>query len=136
MKEKYVLICAIAIIGLMNNLSAQNRFSDCAAVFLDKKMVVDDYSPKGKCIVDATAKGQLSVYTAVVENDTWRAVDKIAFKITIKDAKTKTLLSYSDVTYKDIDIQKVLSKCQKGDYILISLVKDQYALPHNEILVN
>ena len=60
---------------------------------------------------------------------------KISFKIILRDGATKTLLSYSDTTYEGIDIQKVLGKCKKGDAILISLVKDQYALPHNEILV-
>ena len=114
---------------------AQNKFSNCSAIFINQKMVVDDYSPKGKCLVQTATTGQLTVCTAVFENDKWRAVDKIPFRITIRDGETKTLLSFSDKTYKNIDINTVLSKCRKGDYILISVLKDEYALPHNEILV-
>jgi hypothetical protein len=136
MRNKYLILMVILMIAFTINLTAQNRFNECSAVFLNQKMIVDDYSPAGKCVIDANATGQLTVSTAVYENDTWRAVEKISFKITIRDSKTKTLFSYSDATYEEIDIKKVLAKCQKGDYILISLVKDLYALPHNEILVN
>jgi hypothetical protein len=136
MKNKYLILMAILMIAFTINIKAQNRFNECSAAFLNQKMIVDDYSPKGKCVIDANATGQLTVSTAVYENDTWRAVEKISFKITIRDNKTKTLFSFSDATYEDIDIKKVLAKCQKGDYILISLVKDLYALPHNEVLVN
>jgi hypothetical protein len=136
MKNKYLILMAILMIAFTINLTAQNRFNECSAAFLNQKMIVDDYSPAGKCVIDANATGQLTVSTAIYENDKWRAVEKISFKITIRDGKTKTLFSYSDATYEEVDIKKVLEKCQKGDYILISLVKDLYALPHNEVLVN
>jgi hypothetical protein len=42
---------------------------------------------------------------------------------------------FSDQTYKNILIQKVLAKCKKGDSILLITLNNQYALPHNEILV-
>jgi hypothetical protein len=136
MKNKYLTLIAILMIAFTINIKAQNRFNECSAAFLNQKMIVDDYSPKGKCVIDTNATGQLTVSTAIYENDTWRAVEKISFKITIRDSKTKTLFSFSDATYEEVDIKKVLAKCQKGDYILISLVKDLYALPHNEVLVN
>ncbi len=135
MTKKNLFVSVIAFMVLNINGVAQNKFSNCSAIFLNQKMVVDDYSPKGKCLLQTTTTGQLTVCTAVFENDKWRAVDKIPFRITIRDGETKTLLSYSDKTYKNIDINSVLSKCRKGDYILISVLKDEYALPHNEILV-
>ena len=114
---------------------AQQKFSNCTAIFLNQKMVVDDYKPNGKCQVQTSDLGTLTVSTVVFENDVWRAVDKIPFKITIRDGGTKTLLSYSDKTYKEIDMKTVLSQCRKGDFILISVLKNEYALPHNEIEV-
>ncbi len=135
MTKKCLFAAVIAVMVFNINGIAQNKFSNCSAIFLNQKMVVDDYSPKGKCLLQTTTTGQLTVCTAVFKNDKWRAVDKIPFRITIRDGETKTLLSYSDKTYKNIDINTVLSKCRKGDYILIRVLKDEYALPHNEILV-
>ncbi len=135
MKKKYVFVAIIFLFAFETDVSAQNKFNNCSAVFLNQKLVVDDYSPTGKCVVKSTDTGQLTVSTATFENDKWLAGDKIDFKITVRDGRTKTMLSFSDATYQTIDIKKVLAKCQKGDYILISIVKDEYALPHNEILV-
>ena len=135
MKKKYLCVIAILIVSFDNNLMAQSKFNNCSAIFLNQKMVVNDYSPEGKCVVSEASKGKLTVSTATFDNNQWYAGDKIAFKITIRDGKTKTLWSYSDKTFKEIDMEKVLSKCQKGDYILVSVIEDQYSLPHNEILV-
>ena len=135
MTKKSLFALVFTFMFLNTNGFAQNKFSNCSAIFLNQKMVVDDYSPNGKCLLQTTTTGQLTVCTAVFENDKWRAVDKIPFRITIRDGETKTLLSFSDKTYKNIAINTVLSKCRKGDYILISVLKDDYALPHNEILV-
>ena len=135
MKFRHITVAAFLVFFLKISLSAQNKFSECSAIFLNQKMVVDDYSPNGKCLLKANAKGTLTVNTAIFENDKWRAADTIGFKITIKDGNTKTLLSYSEMSFLKIDIQTILSKCKKGDSILISVLKDKYALPHNEILV-
>lgn len=132
---KYLFGVLFSLILFSISLSAQNKFSNCSAIFLNQKLVVDDYSPKGKCVLKSTASGQLTVCTAVFDNNQWQAVENIYFNIIIRDGSTKTLLSYSNITYKAIGIQDVLSKCKKGDYILISIIKDEYALPHNEILV-
>jgi hypothetical protein len=102
---------------------------------VNKKLLVDDYSPSGKCVLNSTASGDLTVNTATFDNNQWLAGKKIAFKIIIRDGLTKTLWSYSGATYEAVGIKEVLSKCKKGDSILISLIKDQYALPHNEILI-
>ncbi len=135
MKNRNIIIAAFLVLFFKIGLSAQSKFSECSAIFLNQKMVVDDYSPNGKCQLKANAKGTLTVNTAIFENDTWRAEDQIGFKITIRDGNTKTLLSYSEISFLKIDIQSILSKCKKGDSILISVLKDKYALPHNEILV-
>lgn len=135
MQKKYLFSTVLLTIVFQIGLTAQNKFSNCSAAFLNNKMIVDDYSPNGKSVVNSTSEGQLTVCTATFDNNKWSATEKVGFKITIRDEKTKTLWSYSDVTFKEIDIKKVLSKCQKGDHILLSVVKNEYALPHNEILV-
>ena len=135
MTNKCSLLTAILFIAFNINLNAQSRFSNCSAAFLDGKIIVDDYSPTGKCILNSSASGKLTVYTATYENNQWKTGDRVSFKLTLRDGATKTLMSYSDVTYQEIDIKKVLSKCRKGDSIVVSIVKDEYALPHNEILV-
>ena len=135
MKKKHLFVGIIMLLSLNIQGFAQQKFSNCTAIFLNQKMVVDDYSPNGKCQVQTVDLGTLTVSTVVFENDMWRAVNKIPFRITIRDGETKTLLSYSDKTYKEIDIKTVLSQCRKGDFILISVLKNEYALPHNEIEV-
>ena len=42
---------------------------------------------------------------------------------------------FSDEKFKHINIQSILKKCKKGDLIVLMTTDNQYALPHNEILV-
>ncbi len=106
----------------------------CTAAFLDNKIVVDEYTTTGKCSLPATATGKLTVCTADLSPTSSVAVDKITFKIAIRN-QTNTLVMYSDKDFREVDIQKVLSKCRKGDHIVLLTLDNGYALPHNEILV-
>ena len=65
MTKKNLFVSVIAFMVLNINGVAQNKFSNCSAIFLNQKMVVDDYSPKGKCLLQTTTTGQLTVCTAV-----------------------------------------------------------------------
>ena len=114
---------------------AQESFSNCAAAFLDGKIVVDDYSPTGKCSLAADATGELTVCTANLSPTSSIPVDKIKFRIAIRDGNTKTLWMYSGDTFTKVNIRKVLDKCKKGDHIVLLTTDDEYALPHNEILI-
>ena len=114
---------------------SQQKFSNCSAAFLDNKMVVNEYTDKGKCVISASAKGQLSVCTANLSPKQSLPVDKLLFKVAIRDKSTKTMVMFSNENYKQLDIQKVLAKCKKGDHIVLLTTSDEYALPHNEILV-
>jgi hypothetical protein len=113
----------------------QNHFNNCTAAFLGQKIVVDQYSPEGKCVLPQTATGELTVCTADLSPERSIAKDKIAFKIAIRDKNTGTLVMYSSDTYRKIDIQKVLAQCSPGDRIVLLTMDREYALPHNEILV-
>jgi len=64
-----------------------------------------------------------------------KAGDKIPFKIAIRGGGSRTLMLFSEKTYKEIDIQKVLAACQKGEYIVLLTTEREWAVPHGEILV-
>lgn len=118
-----------------NAAFGQKSFTNCTAAFLNNKIVVDEYSPQGKCALAADATGLLTVCTADLLPTSSMAVDKITFKIAIRDQNTKTLVMYSNEEFQQVDVQKLLAKCRKGDHIVLLTLNEQYALPHNEILV-
>lgn len=107
----------------------------CSAAFLDNKLVVDEYSPTGKCILPLTARGELTVATAELSLEASKPVESLPFKIAIRDENTKTLTMFSGEDFRKIEIQQVLAKCKKGDSIVLLTLEKQYALLHNEILV-
>jgi len=107
----------------------------CSAAFLDNKMVVDEYTPKGKCSFPLTAKGELTVATAELSSNESKAVDIVSFKIAIRDENTRPLKMFSADDFRKIEIQKVLAKCKKGGAIVLLTLEKQYALLHNEILI-
>jgi hypothetical protein len=115
---------------------AQKAFSDCPAAFLDKKMIVKEYSHKAKASISLSARGELSVGTVALSEKGNKLMDNFAFSIAIKDKATGTLMLFSKEHFAKIDIRKILSRCQKGDSIVILTLNNEYALPHNEILVN
>ncbi len=98
-------------------------------------MLVNEYSPSGKCTVSITQKGDLTVSTVELSSTESKAIDPIMFQVAIRDKNTGTLTMVSKEKTQKIEIQKVLEKCKKGDYIIVLTDNDKYALPHNEILV-
>lgn len=98
-------------------------------------MVVNEYAPTGKCTLPIGAAGNLTVCTADLSPGHSQAVKPVKFMVAIRDKNTKTMVMYSNKSYKELDIRKVLSKCNVGDHIVLLTTDDQYALPHNEILV-
>jgi len=121
---------------MMSGLAfGQKSFNDCSAAFLNNKMVVDEYAPNGKCKLAANTVGKLTVCTADLSPTGNKAKEKISFRIAIRDKNTKTLVMFSDETYKEVNIEKVMQKCTAGDQIVLLTTDSQYALPHNEIQV-
>ena len=114
---------------------AQEPFTQCTAAFLNKKMVVDEYSPTGKCSLPVNATGTLTVCTADLSPERSIPLEKIRFKIALKKQQANTLIMFSEVTYKEVNIEKVLAQCQPGDHIVLMTLDNRYSLPHHEILV-
>ncbi|MEO1263710.1 MAG: hypothetical protein AAFZ15_33175 [Bacteroidota bacterium] len=115
-------------------LSAEKQpYSDCTAIFLNQEMLVDDYSPKGKCKISQNATGTLFVSTTQLSLDFANPLKSIEFRVAIVNNQTNTIWQYSDKTYKKVDLEKILEKCEVGDDILIMTVDQTYSLPHNKI---
>ncbi len=79
--------------------------------------------------------GKLTVCTVNLSPTTSKRVDPIPFRVAIRDSHTQTLMILSKADVKQIDIQRVLAKCRKGDHIVLLTTNNQYAMPHNEILI-
>lgn len=135
MSKLFFLLLAFFFFAFALSSFSQQPFSNCTAAFLDNKMIVNEYSPEGKCTLPAAATGILTVCTAELSPDQSIAKDKIRFKIAIRDKNTGTLTMYAAKNYKKVDISKVLARCHKGDHIVLITLNDEYALPHNEILI-
>ncbi len=135
MKKTIVLFTLLMILVFAASAVAQGGFGSCTGAFLDKKLVVDEYTTSGKCILSHNATGELTVCTAELSPQSSIPKDEIEFKIAIRDKNTGTLMMYSGETFKKIDIQKVMTQCTPGDHIVLLTMSREFALPHNEILV-
>ncbi|RIV17344.1 hypothetical protein DYU11_32160 [Fibrisoma montanum] len=135
MKKAHWLTFAVALSAVSTVSFGQNAFQHCTAAFVGNKMVVDQYTTTGKSVLPSTTTGELSVQTVDLSPTSTKALDKIAFKVAIRDKDTKTLVMFSRDEYKQVSVQNVLAKCRKGDHIVLLTIDNQYALPHNEILV-
>ncbi|MFD2571024.1 hypothetical protein ACFSUS_10295 [Spirosoma soli] len=135
MKKVNWLMLFLVCGGWSTGCLAQSNFQQCTAAFIDSKMVVNEYSPTGKCTLPLTSTGELSVQTVELSPTSTKALDKIVFRVAIRDKDTKTLFMYSSDEYRQIPLRNVLTKCQQGDHIVLLTVDKQYSLPHNEILV-
>ncbi len=126
----------IAVGTLLTTVAfGQGSFNSCSAAFVGDKMVVNEYSPKGTCQLMTTATGDLSVQTVDLSPESTKALDKIDFKVAIRDKATGTLIMYSVETFRQVPVQQVLAKCKKGDHIVLLTLDNRFALPHNEIVI-
>lgn len=135
MKKVFSFTLALVCCFFAASSLAQKPFTNCAAAFLNNKIVVDEYTDTGKSSLAKTATGILTVCTANLSPTLSTPVDKIKFKIAIRDKNTGTLTMFADKTFQQVDIQAIMQQCSVGDHIVLITLKNEYALPHNEILV-
>ena len=112
---------------------AAKPYSNCAAVYLNNNMLVNDFSPEGICKVEQGMKGKLQVSTVYFSMDAAQPFTNVGFKVAIKNEKTNTLWMFSDQTFHEIELEKILAKCNQGDKIMLLTVDQQFSLPHHEI---
>lgn len=115
--------------------SAQDSFSNCAAAFLDGRLIVDEYSPSGKSVLAASATGTFTVCTASLTETGGTPVDQIEFFVAIRDGNTGTLTMFTKKAVKEMDLVDIMSRCTAGDQLVVITTDEEYALPHNEIII-
>jgi hypothetical protein len=130
-KSNLILLACL----LAQAVLGQKPFANCAAAFLNGKMIVQEYTDAAKAKISIQAKGELTASTAELGTNYAKQVKKFAFGIAIKDKNTGTKILFSTKTFMKIAIEDILKKCKKGDSIILLTLDDEYALPHNEILV-
>jgi hypothetical protein len=136
MKRAIVLIFLI----LSKVAFSQEPYMNCSAVFLNDEMIVEEYTDVAKCKISKEAKGIISAGTVSLGDEKaggkrFEITQKFEFGVAIKDGNTGTIIMYSQKKYTKIEAEKILAKCRKGDSILIMTTDDQYALPHNFLMV-
>ena len=120
--------------GIPNCLAKNTQtFNECAAIFLNDKMLVNEYTPNGKCKVTENASGILYVSTTELNVFSLLPYQSVGFKVAIRNNKTNTLWLYSEETFMSIDLKKIIEKCEAGDEIIILTVDKSFSLPHNTL---
>ena len=114
----------------------ENPYNNCAAIIYNGKMLVDSYSPSGKCILSADQTGTISAATVELSEKGGTPKKAIEFQVAIKNTMTNTLWMYSREILDEVRFEDVLAKCQKGDKIVILTVDQEYSLTHHEIEIN
>jgi hypothetical protein len=136
MKKTNWLLAAALLFCAANGIAQSNDFNNCAAAFLGSKMIVNEYTTEGKCVLDSTASGELSLRPVTLdESGAAKMGKKIPFKIALRGGTSRTLMLLSEKTHTEIEAQKVLKQCQKGEYIVLLTTEREWSVPHAEILV-
>lgn len=114
----------------------EGNYRECAAILFDGEMLVDKYTPEGKCILNAGNQGKLSVSTVNLSDGKAAPKKAIGFRIAIKNDRTNTLWMYSKETLYEVNVHEVLKKCEEGDRLFIMTVDQKYSLTHHEIEIS
>lgn len=118
---------------LKNYSGCVANYSDCAIILFNGKMLVDKYTPEGKCKMTTKMKGTLSVSNVDLTGKEYRVKDKLKFHVAIKNPKTNTLFLLTKTSVQEIKYKDILTQCQMGDKIIILTDNKKYSLTHNEI---
>lgn len=108
-------------------------YSECAAILINDKMLVDEFSPSGKCTLEKEMKGNLSVATVHLSDEGARPLNNVKFQIAIYNKRTNTMRMFSQESYKSVAIESVLKGLEIEDEIVIMTVNKEYSLSHHRI---
>lgn len=111
------------------------QFNDCVAACINKTAIIESYEVNAACEISKDSEGKLAIYTVGISETAITPRKKIKFKVAVRDANTQTIWLYSEATFKEIAVEKILEDCKKGDSIILLTKDKMYALPHNEILI-
>lgn len=130
--------------SLFNTSSAQTNWTDinelfsadyreCAAIYFDGKLLVDNYTPEGKCQIIKTRSGKLTLSSVRLAGPKTRPIKNLSFRIAIKNSETNTLWMYAEEIFEEVYLEEILKECKLGDSIIFLTVDKRYSLPHHEI---
>ena len=148
MQRVHSFLCTLLFIAISLASAAQSldffinalvppNYSECAAILYNGNMLVDEYSPKGKCkLEEKNRKGVLSVATVKSSDEGTTPAKNIPFKVAIKNGRTNTIWMYSEKALQEVQLEDILKKCEPGDRIILMTVDQRYSLPHPEIELN
>lgn len=111
----------------------QEPYNDCAAIFFKGQMLVDTYSPSGKCVLDSKSKGELTLFTVSLSDHGNTKVLGLPFRVAIRNERTSTYWMYSKELVKSLRLEDVVAECEEGDKLIFLTEDKKYALPHGEV---
>lgn len=112
-------------------------YSECAAILYKGKVLVDKYSPSGKCILSKGMEGKLSLSTITTLTETRvYPVKTLKFHVAIKNKDTNTLFLLTKEAVQEIQWKEVASQCKRGDTVIFLTADKKYSLTHHEIEID
>ncbi len=108
-------------------------YSDCAAIFYNGEMLVNEYSPDGKCQLGAGMRGKLTLSAVTLTESSATPTTVLPFRVAIKHADSNTLWMFTDSAVKEVMLEDIVKECKKGDKIIILTAYKKYSLSHHEI---
>lgn len=118
---------------LFNILDRDYDYSVCAAILYKGNVLVDDYSPKGRCFLEKGMTGKLSISTVSLSETATIPQKTLKFHVAIKNKDTNTLFMITKEAILEIELEDILKQCKRGDIIVFLTVDKQYSLTHHEI---
>ncbi len=130
-----LLVFSVMAVSLSHAQEAKMTvaYNDCAAIYFNGVLLVDDYSPRGKCVLDAERKGELTLYTVALTERGSTKVLGLPFRVAIHNDRTKTYWMYTKTAVKNILLQDLVRECEEGDRLIFVTEDKKYALPHGEV---
>ncbi len=108
-------------------------YSDCAAIFYNGEMLVNEYSPDGKCQLGAGMKGKLTLSAVTLTESSATPTTVLPFRVAIKHSDSNTLWMFTESAVKEVMLEDIVKECKKGDKIIILTAYKKYSLSHHEI---
>ena len=100
----------------------------------DGQMLLDEYSPRGKCVVRKYVTGSYRVFAMELsESSPLFEKEQISFIVGIRDSRKNTLWILKKDPVLKINIEEAIAKCDKADQIILMTADQKYILSHHVI---
>jgi hypothetical protein len=108
----------------------------CSVVVFNNQWLPKSYQADTKPTLSKKATGLISVHETGDIAKKGFLPTPLDFKVGILRKSDHTTVSFSEASYREVEVNDILKKCQPGDKIIILLKDGQhYSLPHHQIEV-